>query len=57
MLHYVLQTRRIHHEGRVAVREGPDDLHPPPDLAVNAFDPVVRPDLAQHIRSQSLSTT
>lgn len=46
MLHYVLQPRRHQHEGRVAVREGPDDPRPPPDLAVDALDPVVRPDPA-----------
>lgn len=46
MLHYVLQPRRHQHEGRVAVREGPDDPRPPPVLAVDAFDPVVRPDPA-----------
>lgn len=46
MLHYVLQTRRTHHEGRVAVREGPDGPCPPPDLAIDAHDPVVRPDPA-----------
>lgn len=46
MLHYVLQPRRHQHEGRIAVREGPDDPRPPPDLAVDALDPVVRPDPA-----------
>lgn len=46
MLHYVLQSRRHQHEGRVAVREGPDDPRPPPDLAVDALDPVVRLDQA-----------
>lgn len=46
MLHYVLQPRRHQHEGRVAVREGPDDPRPPPDLAVDALDSVVRPDPA-----------
>lgn len=46
MLHYVLQPRRHQHEGRVAVWEGPDDPRPPPVLAVDAFDPVVRPDPA-----------
>lgn len=44
MLHYVLQPRRHQHDGRVAVREGPDGPRPPPDLAVDAFDPVVHPD-------------
>lgn len=46
MLHYVLQPRRHQHEGRIAVREGPDDPRPPPDLAVDALNPVVRPDPA-----------
>lgn len=48
MLHYVLQPRRrCHkHESRVAVREGPDGPCPPPDLAVDALDPVVRSDPA-----------
>lgn len=46
MLHYVLQPRSDQHEGRVAVREGPDDPRPPPDLAIDALDPVVRPDPA-----------
>lgn len=54
MLHYVLQTRRIHHEGRVAVREGPDDPRPPPDLAIEALDPVVRPDPAPVLRREFL---
>lgn len=44
LLHYVPRPRRHQHEGRFAVREGPDDPHPPPDLAVDALDPVVRPD-------------
>lgn len=52
MLRYALQPLRHQHEGRVAVREGPDDLHPPPDLAVNAFDPVVRPDPAPVLRRE-----
>ena len=52
MLHYVLQPRRHQHEGRVAVREGPDDPRPPPDLAVDALDPVVRPDLAPVLRRE-----
>lgn len=46
MLHYALRSRRHQHEGRVAVREGPDDPRPPPDLAVDALDPVVCPDPA-----------
>lgn len=46
MLHYVLQPRSDQHEGRVAVREGPGDPCPPPDLAVYALDPVVHSDLA-----------
>lgn len=46
MLHYVLQPRRHQYGGRVAVRECPDDPHPPPDLAVDALGPVVRPDPA-----------
>lgn len=46
MLRHVLQPRRHQHEGRAAVREGPDDPRPPPDLAVDALDPVVRPDPA-----------
>lgn len=46
MLHYVLQHHRHQHEGRVAVREGPDDPCPSPDFAVDALDPVVRPDPA-----------
>lgn len=44
MLHYVLQPRSDQHEDRVAVREGSDDPRPPPDLAVDTLDPVVRPD-------------
>ena len=52
MLHYVLQPRRRRHEGRVAVREGPDDPRPPPDLAVDALDPAVRPDLAPVLRRE-----
>lgn len=45
MLHYVLQPRRHQHEGRLAVREGPDDPRPPPPVfAVDAIDSVVRPD-------------
>lgn len=46
MLRYVLQPRRHQHEGRIAVREGSDDPRPPSDLAVDAFDSVVRPDPA-----------
>ena len=46
MLHYVLQPRSDQHEDRVAVREGSDDPRPPPDLAIDALDPVVRPDPA-----------
>ena len=52
MLRYVLQPRRHQREGRIAVREGPDDPHPPPDLAVNAFDPVVRPDPTPVLRRE-----
>ena len=51
-LHYVLQPRRHQHEGRVAVREGPDDPRLPPDLAVDALDPVVRPNLAPALRRE-----
>ena len=43
MLRHVLQPRRHQREGRVAAREGPDDPRPPPDLAFDALDPVVRP--------------
>ena len=46
MLRYVLQPLRHQHEGRIAVREGPDDPCPPPALAVYTLDPVVRPDPA-----------
>ena len=46
MLHYALQPRSDQHEGRVAVREGPDDPRPPPDIAVDALDSVVRSDPA-----------
>lgn len=52
MLRNVLQPRRRQHEGRVAVREGPDDPRPPPDLAVDALDPVVRPDPAPVLRRE-----
>ena len=52
MLRYALQPRRHQHEGRVAVREGPDDPRPPPDLAVDALDPVVRPDPAPVLRRE-----
>lgn len=48
----MLQPRRHWHEGQVAVREGPDDPRPPPDLAVDALDPVVRPDLAPVLRRE-----
>lgn len=44
--HCVLQPPRHQHGGRVAVRVGPDDPRPPTDLAVDALDPVVRPDPA-----------
>ena len=50
MLRYVLQPRRHQHEGRAAVREGPDDPRPPLDLAVDTLDPVVRPDPAPVLR-------
>lgn len=49
---YVLQPRRHQHEGRVAVREGPDGPGPPPDLAVDAIDPVVRPDPTPVLRRE-----
>ena len=52
MLHYVLQPRRHQHEGRLAVLEGPDDPRPPPVLAVDALDPVVRPDPAPVLRRE-----
>ena len=52
VLHYVLQPRRRQHEGRVAVREGPDDPRPPPDLVLDAFDSVVRPDPAPVLRRE-----
>ena len=52
MLHYVLQPRRHQHEGRIAVREGPDGPRPPPDLAVDAPEPVVRPDPASVLRRE-----
>lgn len=51
-IRYVLQPRRRQHEGRVAVREGPDDPCPPPDLAVVALGPVVRPDPAPVLRRE-----
>lgn len=54
VLRNLLRPRRHQHEGRVAVREGPDGSRPPPDLTVDALDPVVRLDPAQHTRSQSL---
>lgn len=52
MLHYVLQPRSDQHEGRVAVREGPDDPRSPPDFAVDALDPVARPDPAPVLRRE-----
>ena len=52
VLRYVLQSRRHQHEGRVTVREGPDDPRPLPDLAVDALDPVVRPDPAPVLRRE-----
>lgn len=52
MLRCVLQHCRHQHEARVAVREGSDDPRPPPDLAVYALDPVVRPDPAQVLRRE-----
>ena len=52
MLHFVLQPRRHQHEDRVAVREDPDDPRPPPDFAVDALDPVVRPDLVPVLRRE-----
>ena len=48
----MLQPRRHQHEGRVAVREGPDDPRPPPDLAVDALGPFVRPDSASALRRE-----
>lgn len=52
MLRYVLQPRRHQHEGRIAVREGPDDPRPPPDLVFDALGPVVRPDPAPVLRRE-----
>lgn len=52
MLRYVLQPRRRQPEGRVVVRECPDDPRLPPDLAVDALDPVVRPDPAPALRRE-----
>lgn len=52
MLRYALQPRRHQHEGRIAVREGPDGPRPPPDLAVDAPEPVVRPDPASVLRRE-----
>lgn len=52
MLHHVLQPRRHQHEGRVAVREGPDGPRPPPDFAVDALDPVVRPNQTPVLRRE-----
>ena len=46
MLRYVLQPRCHQREGRVAVRDGPDEPRPPPDFADDALDPVVRPSSA-----------
>ena len=43
----------LHQHFRRDLREGPDDPRPPPDLAVDALDPVVRPDPVQQTRSQS----
>ena len=52
MLRYVLQSRRRQPEGRVVVRECPDDPRLPSDLAVDALDPVVRPDPAPALRQE-----
>lgn len=52
MLDYVLQPRRHQHECRVAVREGPYDPRPPPDLAVDALDAVIGPDPAPVLRRE-----
>lgn len=52
MLRYALQPRRHQHECRGVVREGTDDPRPPPDLVVDALDPVVRPDLAPALRRE-----
>lgn len=52
VLRYVHQPRRHQHEGRVAVREGPDDPCPPSDLAVDALDSVVRLDPASVLRRE-----
>lgn len=52
MPHYALQPRRHQHEGRAAVQEGPDGPRPPSDFAVDAPDPVVRPDLASVLRRE-----
>ena len=52
VLHCVIKPRRHQREGRVAVWEGPDDPRPPPDLAVDALDPVVRPDPAPVLRRE-----
>lgn len=54
VLRNLLRPRRHQHEGRVTVREGPDDSRPPPDLALDSLDPVVRPDPVQRTRSHSL---
>lgn len=54
MLRCVLQPHSDQHEGRVADRAGPDDPRPPPppDLAIDALDPVVRPDPAPVLRRE-----
>lgn len=52
MPHDVLQPRRHQHQGRVAVREGPYDPRPPPDLAVDALDTVISPDSAPVLRRE-----
>lgn len=52
MLRCVLQPRRHQHEGRVAVREGPNDPRPPPDHAVDALDSVVRAGPAPVLRQE-----
>lgn len=51
MLHCVLKPRRYQHEGRVVVREGPDDPRTL-DLAVDALDFVVCPDPAPVLRRE-----
>ena len=52
VLRNLLRPRRHQHEGRVAVRERPDDSRPPPDLALDSLDPVVRPDLVTVLRRE-----